>query len=465
MLINTKYTELIKAKDSYLGPDVKTVPIPAPVGGLDAVSPLANMQPHFAPILTNWTPRPGWVELRGGYSVWCQGLSTGAVETLMAYKPANAAEKLFAAANNQIWDVTSYGSPFVSLSSLANNRWQYANFTPSGSSSYLICANGSDSVREYDGTTWSTPTITGVTSSTLITVNSHQRRLWFIQANSTTVWYLGTGSISGAATALEIGPLLTKGGYLLAMGSWTVDGGNGPNNLAVFMSSRGQAVIYQGTDPTSSTTWSLVGVFNLPTPIPSRRCITQIGSDLGILTLDGLIPLSKALPFNPSGVRSSAFTQKIQNAMLQAAQNGYNEFGWQTILFPLESLMIVNFPVTEGVTQQQFVMNGISGSWAMWSGWNANCFEILDNSLYFGDNAGNVCLAYTGGLDSVTPITADMQCAFNFFEQPGRIKTMSMVRPFITADGTLTPTIAVDVDFATADVTAAVQTLTPTGGL
>ena len=38
------------------------VPIPAPVGGWDAISPLANMPVDRAVVLDNWIPRPGWIE-------------------------------------------------------------------------------------------------------------------------------------------------------------------------------------------------------------------------------------------------------------------------------------------------------------------------------------------------------------------------------------------------------------------
>ena len=52
------------------------MPIPAPVGGWDAINPLANMDPKYAPILINWVPpRTGWIELRARlYNAWVQGL-------------------------------------------------------------------------------------------------------------------------------------------------------------------------------------------------------------------------------------------------------------------------------------------------------------------------------------------------------------------------------------------------------
>ena len=64
----------------------------------------------------------------------------------------------------------------------------------------------------------------------------------------------------------DFGPLFYKGGYLVAVTDWTIDGGNGPQDYVAFISLRGQVALYAGTDPTNSSAWSLVGVFNLSCP-------------------------------------------------------------------------------------------------------------------------------------------------------------------------------------------------------
>lgn len=58
-----------------------------------------------------------------------------------------------------------------------------------------------------------------------------------------------------------------------------------------------------------------------------------------------------------------------------------------------------------------------------------------------------------------TPIAADMQCAFNYFDDPGRIKRVTMVQPLMVAGGSVTPTISVDEDFAIALATAPLSIL------
>lgn len=461
--INKNQAALFAGKTPYFGHDVESKLVPSPTGGWDAISPLSNMEPKFAVTLDNFVPRPGWVEIRGGYNAWSQGLGDP-VETLMTYRPPTNTQQLFAAAGSTIWDVSTNGPYTAEVTGLSNARFQRINFTPAGGSTYLYMVNGADTPITYNGTVFSNPAITGVTPSTLIHINVHKRRIWFIEANSTSAWYLATDAIQGAASEFDLGAFMSRGGFLTAMATWTVDGGNGPDDLAVFITSEGQFIVYKGTDPANPNAWALVGVFNQPLPI-GRRCFAPFGSDLVVITLEGLIPISKSLPFDPSGARSVALTNRIQNAMLEVAQVGSSFFGWEVLTFPKQSLLIMNVPQQELTSQVQFVMNSLTGAWARFTGWNANCFELFNDSLYFGDNEGNVNLAYAGATDLVSPIASTVKCAFNYFEDPGRNKYMSMLRPMLVADGTLTPAIGVDVDFGDAALTASVTIVSPTGGV
>lgn len=421
------------------------------------------MESDYAVILDNTVPRPGWVEIRGGYNAWAQSLG-GAVESILVRRPISGVEQMFAVSNGVIWNVSTYGAQTIIATGVTNNRLQYINFTPAGGITRLIAVNGTDTGAIYDGTTWASWTLTGVNTANLIQLNAHKRRIWAIQRNSVSAWYLDTDAITGTATEFTLGSIMTKGSNLVAMGTWTVDGGQGPDDLAVFITNKGQAIVYKGTDPGNPDAWFLVGVFNLPPPI-GTRCLVQMGSDLLIITLEGLLPLSKALPFDPSGARSVALTNRIQNAMAMASISYRGNFGWETTLFPLQNLLLMNVPINENVSQVQYVMNTLTGAWCRFTGWNSNTFAIFNESLFFGDNSGNVNLAYAGGFDLVNSIPMDIKCAYNYYDDPGRIKIMQMVRPFIVADGTITPSLGVDVDFGDSNVTANTSLLSPIGGV
>ncbi len=447
-------------KVQYLAPEVAAKVVPSPTDGWDAISPLAEMDPKRAPILDNWVSRPGYVELRGGYTPFNSILSATPVETLMVYR-SPAGEQFFAAGGTKIYNITTGGTPTSVVTGLSSARWQYVNFANSAGS-FIQCVNGLDSLRMYDGTTWTTPTITGFsagrTTASIINISISKRRLWYVMRTSTVVAFMPTDSISGAiAGEFDFGPLWNKGGILMAAFSWTVDGGSGPQDYTCFMSSRGQITIYAGTDPTSSASWQLVGTFDISPPI-GRRCFLRIGSDVALITQQGVLPISQSLPFDPSADRSAAITARIQNAMSQAALAAQDHFGWQLISYPNQQLAILNVPLTENSSQVQYVMNTLTGGWCRFVGWNANCFEIFNDDLYFGDNTGGINLAYSGSADMTTSIIADMQCAFNWFEEPGRLKRMTMIQPLLNLGGLITPTLAVDADFATSTAIAPVTT-------
>lgn len=450
-------------KQPYLAPDVVTKMIPAPTDGWDAISPLATMDPKRAPILINWVCRPGFVELRGGYQPFNSTLSGLPVDSLMVRRdPTN--ERLFAASGTKIYEVgLGVAAGTVAVSGLTNARWQYVNFTPAGGTTVIQACNGVDPLIQFDGTSWTQPAITGMpggtTTANIININQQKRRIWYILTNSTIAVFMPTDAITGAVAGFQdFGALWSKGGRIVAMQSWTIDGGSGPQDYALFISSRGQVTIYSGVDPTNASDWKLVGTFDIAPPI-GRRCALRIGSDVALITQDGVVPISQALPFDPSADRSVALTARIQNQMAIVTGTALNNFGWQMISFQAQSLFVLNVPLTENSNQEQYVMNTLTGGWSRFQGWKANCFEIYRDQLLWGDNTGGVNLSYSSSLDFTSNITADMQCAFNWMDEPGKLKRMTMVQPLLNIGGSLVPSITVDVDFATANFTAAVTSL------
>lgn len=418
--------------------------VPAPIEGWDAVSPIAAMSPKRAVRLINWFPMPDWVEVRKGHIEHANTLTGLPVETTPAYQGVGA-DKLFAVSDGKIFDVTNGDPGAASVTSLGNSRFQYINFATTGGN-FLYMVNGVDIPQYYDGSAWATATITTIDPTTIIGVNAHKNRLWFTQTNSSSAWYLPVDSIQGAAVEFPLGGLWNKGGFLMAMGTWSIDGGTGLDDYAVFISSRGQVAIYSGTNPGSATTWTLVGVFDLGAPI-GRRCLTKVGADIAIICIDGVVPLSRAMIFERSAVVKVSLTERIQRVMNQSLRDFGDNFGWQLISYPRGVRAILNVPVLENDTQVQYVMNTLSGAWCEFTGMNANCWELLNDDPYFGGNDGRVFKADTGGTDVGSVMRADMMTAFNYFGVRGQQKRWTMCRPLLTTDLSIQPGIAFNVDF------------------
>jgi len=419
-----------------------TASVPSPIGGWNKRDAFGEMNENDAVTLVNVFPLPTKCIVRYGHTRFSTGLPAQ-VQSLFAYQ-SGTTNKLFAVSNGGIYDITAGGAaPAASVSGLSNSRWQYVNITTPGGS-YIICCNGADNVRSFDGTNWASPAITGVTSSTLVNVNLFKNRLWFCETGTLKAWYLPTQSIAGAANALDVSAFCQHGGYLVAIGTWTIDAGYGVDDHLVLVTSNGEVLVYRGTDPSSASTWALVGVWWLGQPI-GRRCFVKYKGDLLLITRDGLLPLSGALQSSRLNPRV-ALTDKIQFAISEATSSYGGNFGWCVLPYPQQNFLILNVPVTEGASQEQYVMNSITGAWTKFTGWSANCWEMLGDSIYFGAN-GYVGKAWNGNDDAGTAISFEALQAFNYFGSRGRQKRFSMFRPTFQSNGTPTIYGNVNVDF------------------
>ena len=287
--------------------------------------------------------------------------------------------------------------------------------------------------------------ITGVDSSNLIHVNLHKDRLYFVEENTLNFWYLGANAISGAATSYPLGAIARNGGYIMAMGTWTLDAGYGVDDYAVFVTSNGEAIVFKGSDPADPTDWSLIGVWQLG-QVFARRCFFKFAGDLLLITQDGIVPLAGALQSSRLDPRIN-ITDKIYNAVSEAADLYNTEFGWQIHYYAKQNMLIFNIPVIGG--QQQYVMHNITKAWASFSGFNATCFEVYEENMYFGGN-GFVGKFWDGLSDNDQNIKASCQQAYSYFDARGQLKRFTMVRPILFTDnGTPTVLCGINTDFDT----------------
>lgn len=436
----------------------QTVSVPSPVGGWNARDPIAAMPPTDAIVLDNMFPTTTDVRVRPGMESWATGLS-GRVETMMPYS-STTTDKLFAVAGGDVFDVTSAGAVGAAVTTFTSSRIFYEHFT-TAAGNYLICCNGLDAPQHYNGTAWATPSITGVTggASTLIQPVSFQSRLFFVQDNSLSVWYLAVNSIAGAATEIPLGGVFQDGGYLVAMGNWTIDAGRGIDDHAVFITSNGEVAVYAGSDPTSASTWALVGVYRLGSPV-GRRCVVKFAGDLLIICEDGVYPLSVALGKSDN---TQAITDKIRSAVTTATAIYKSVYGWQVLPYQQQNALMLNVPVSSDVTYQ-YVMNTITGAWCRFTGWNCISLSLFEGDLYYG-GANTVYRGWYGSNDNGNDIVSDVKQAFSDFGAPSLNKHFKMVKPYIGTNSTIEPGIILNVDYSDRTVTSAGAAVPVTAGV
>lgn len=435
----------------------RTKSIPAPTGGLNARDGIANMPPTDAITLDNWFPSTASVDLRNGYASFASGLGA-VVETLATYSSTTGSQ-LFAAAGASIFDVSAGGAVGAAVvTGQTSARWQDLNFgSTAANKSFLYLFNGADSPQLYDGTAWlavtavSTIAITGVDPKLLIQAISFKQRIYMVEKNSFRCWYLPVNSLGGAAQPLEFGGMFKLGGYLMAVATWSVDNTAGLQEFFVAISSEGEVVVYQGYDPTAAANWSIASHFRIGRPI-GRRCFAKVGSDLVLLTADGAYQLSKAL-LTDRAQEGEALSQKIQDLMNGDVQIYGNIFGWQVILYPIGNKLIVNVPTLASQTAHQYVMNTITGAWCRFTGWNAQCWALFNDKVYFGAPGGLIYQGDTGLSDNGANIIADGQQAFNDFGSNEQ-KQFTAIRPVMVSSFGLKPSCKVNVDYDTTSPSA-----------
>lgn len=425
---------------------------PAPVKGWNTVDSPAQMDPRFALRLDNWYPRGTYLEIRKGASEWAYGV-TGNVESLLPYSPQSGADKLFAAGGANIYDASAGGNVGAAVQAgLTNGKWQSVNYAAASATHYLVAVNGADNMRYYDGAAWTTitgasvPAITGPNTNTFIHVNVFKQRLYFVPINKLSFYYLPATAVGGVATEFVLGSYFKEGGYLMAMATWTIDAGNGIDDLAVFWTSEGEVAVFKGSNPGDPADWELVGVFFIGKPI-GRRCFVKFGGDMLALTQTGVFPLSKAL-LSTTLNREEAMSYFIDPTFRSLYSLYGSTWGWDITVWPAQTMLVVNVP--NATEPQQLIFNYETRAWCRFTGWTAYCFCEWQGNLYWG-GAGDVRLAWNGLYDSTqstaAAVVADAKQAFIYVDGRKTTKSFTAARPYLAVDAQLEFLLGLNVDF------------------
>lgn len=441
----------------------------APLGGINDTDPLANMGEEFCIQMVNWIPGNAAIQARQGYRDWCTGL-TGEVKVIMQYFGMDGTAKLFASTNAGIYDVTlsSAAPPLVKPAGNGDYRWvEFGNV----SFQYLVAVNaGSDPSVFYDGTAWAnfvevfvTPTapgeIQGVDPSSFSQVTAFKRRLWFVEENSMTAWYLPIDALAGKATAFYLTSIFKRGGKLLYIIDWSVDGGDGLDDKLVFVSSLGEVAVYAGDNPDNAATWRLEAVFYAGTPVGDKS-FTEFGGDVLMMTMYGLIPLNKVLlgrmEENPTEQAINRRISRTINLILRSRKYGTN---WEIHNIPLLQAIVIIIPPLGTEPAIQFVMNSLTGAWTRFD-LPIMCGRQSRGDFYFGTNDGRVCLYGAGNyLDGVTingtgglPVQCSLFSAYNYMDDPTSLKHWKLIRPIFQSDQPPSYLVRLNVDYDTASL-------------
>jgi len=438
----------------------------APLGGINDIDPLANMGEEFCIQLLNWIPGNMALQARQGYREWCTGLGKP-VRTLMNYNSMGGDLKLFATTDSAIYEVTaSSATPPVSKV-ITQGYFKYINFG-TVAVQYLVAVNGTtDPSLLYNGTSWiemtqtETPTTPGQIKGTNPNLFSHvmsfKRRLWFVQDSSMTAWYLPIDSVGGEAKPFYLTSVFKRGGRLLYIVDWTVDGGEDIDNKLVFVSSNGEVAIYSGTDPDNTETWSLDAVFFMGRPTGDKS-FTEFGGDVFLNTSYGIVPLSKVLVGKmQESPNQQAISKRISRTLNSLILTKKYPPNWELHNFPMLQAVVLIIPPSGTEPAIQFVMNSLTGAWTRLD-IPVNCGMVARDTFYFGTADGRVCQYGNGNyLDNVKldgtggePVICSLFSAYNYMDDPGSLKHWKLIRPIFQSDQPPSYLVHLNVDYDTA---------------
>ncbi|MEX2741085.1 hypothetical protein AB3480_06510 [Rhizobium mongolense] len=397
---------------------------------------MAAAAPGSASVLENFLMTLTGARIRGG-SVK-RGLTADGLDILSTLKyKYGGVEKLFMATAAAIFDMTSPVAPpsttAGAVTGLTSGDWCSFQHTNAGVS-YLVCVNGSDTRRLYDGTSWTTtPAMTfsdGTTSAQLNYGFLFKNREFFLKNGSLDAYYLGLNAVGGAAAVFPLGGVMKKGGQLLTGFSWSVESGDGLGDYCVFVSTEGEVAIYSGSDPSDADNFALKGVYQIGRPLGKNAWIKS-GSDVLVATIDGLTPISQIFQRDRQTLGLVSMSRAIEDEWRLAANA--TGTGWTLTLWPEQNLVFVAFPDNTVVPDTTFVFNVLNNKWSIVRNWQASCFQTLQGSLFFGSVDGYCWQGDISGTDDGLTFAATYLSQFTSGGELGQEKAASVARMYFKA--------------------------------
>lgn len=408
----------------------------APVAGLDAVSSLMRTPENRAVVLENWFPYPDRLETRPGQIEHATGFVEN-VDRLHVYAAVSGGESLWATTDDGVFECTAEGPIGAAAIALTDGKTIAASIS-TGAGNYMFLVNGIDTLKQFDGASWTSVLTFGTTATEVYNyVEIYRQRLFLVKKDSLEIEYLAANSISGAPTNYPLGAIFRQGGYIVALGTWTIDGGSGPDDQIAIITNKGEVAVFSGSDP---ATWAFRGTFFVGRPL-GKTPVYKYGGDLLFLTEGGIYPLSSVLQ-SSIVERSQGVTNNIRPVFSTAAAAFSNNEGWQIISDPLVPYLMVNLPSTP--LRKQAVMHSQTGAWCLFSGLNAFCFARMGDVVFFG--TATTVNKIMGVSDNGTNIRATLLQANSTFKRP-RQKQVKLAKPYFKSAGEFNYNLGIANDF------------------
>lgn len=443
----------------------QSLTIPPPVMGWNTKDPLSQMDQLYAVEMENYFPNNGTVDIRGGSSIWATGIGSSYVYTLgELYTEGSGAKFLAGDDSGNIYDITSTGAAtnITAGTAWAGPLWHVQSFK-----NRLFLSNRDVGVGLKVWTGSGNVADSGFTGfpSKCGALTAYRSRLYVAEENTGNLYYGPVDSISGALTLFSAGAVFANGGSIAFIGRVTRAKDFSEDEMFAIISTRGEILLYSGSYP-GSAEWGLVGKYLIPTPC-GHKAFFYIGSDLCIITAQGLISLSSIMS---QGGLYSFLSDRINSEFISRFSSaGYSEFSIG-VSHPVGNLALISSAYTgAGLDAVQFVMNTQTGAWCKFTNWTAVTFARFNDGLYFSTSTGKVMKALDGYFDedpasagNAQNRTCVLRPAYNYFGDRQSNKQFTSATVMLKESEGLSLTCDADIDYADTTPTSTLSDTTDT---
>jgi hypothetical protein len=292
--------------------------------------------------------------------------------------------------------------------------------------------------------------------------------MWLVEEGKSSAWYLPLSSGQGAAEEFFFGGKFPHGGRVYAMYNWSIDGGKGIDDLLVVVSSSGDVLVYEGSDPTG-TDWSVRGTYYIGDLPVGRRVGSEYSGDLYLLSSFGLISMSDLIrgvdTQNPS---ETSLSFRVARPLREQIRAKKTQYGWEPIFLPAIGQLLIVIPQADSEDWIQYNLTLATEGWGFWRGVPMSCVGDWTGIVFLGTLDNRVC-AMDVTRDNITltpppepqlngnPIDFSLLSSYQNMGSPGIFKRVQMVRPDFYGNSAPAYTIKVLYDYDFNEPDAVVQ--------
>ncbi len=441
---------------------VRDASLPPPIKGIIASSLYGgegDIGPDSAILLWNMVAGEYGVTVRQGTKVFAENLENaslvnGDVRTIMYYNSvvsqiSGGVDFIFAVTDAGIYDISAGGAgpwDFVPATTLewptqgGDAGWcSYMNYTNVAGDHFILVCDEENGYYIFDGTTWAQGTFTGSPTpdaEDLVQITEWQGRIWFVEKNTATAWFLDPLALAGAIEPVDVGTRFKKGGHLVQNATWTLDDADGMDDKFVQISSTGDVLVWEGVDPTVATDLTLIGRWFIGSVPEGRRVMSNWGGDIAIISTLGVVKVSALLRGDNALNTESHLTSNITRYIRAEMDITKDFFGWSLETDPSQSISILAAPRRNlSASPVQFIVNTVTHAWSMFRGLDIRCMDKNTEGLFFGTSDGRVMLsagiADNVSLDGLSADTIPFSFLSHYWHMgsPAKWKRPQFIRP------------------------------------